>query len=205
MNYTEFQDYFFSNKLVNTQDIRLVFPEFDSRRLNEWKNKGYLTKVTNKNYIFSKIELNEEILMMIANRIYQPSYISMETALGYYGLIPEAVYQIISCTSKKSKKFDTELASFSYRSIKESYLFGYNLKKHNNMSYYIASPEKAILDFLYFNPHLRDEGDFEELRINQDLYFELTSEAKFEEYLSLMSNKRLFSRYKLFAEVIKNA
>lgn len=86
----------------------------------------------------------------IANRLYQPSYISFEYALAYYGLLPEMPYTITSATTKPTRNFMIDSSTFSYRSVKNSIFTGYSLIKQNNHSFLIADPEKACLDYLYF-------------------------------------------------------
>ena len=68
-------------------------------------------------------------LYLIANKLYQPSYISLEKALSYYGIIPETVYTITSITTKATREFATPRAIFSYQRIKKSAFIGYSPQK----------------------------------------------------------------------------
>ena len=86
----------------------------------------------------------------IANTIYQPSYISFEYALAYYGLLPEMPYTITCATTKATRNFSIGPNTFSYRSIKTNIFTGYSLIKQDNNSFLIADQEKACLDYLYF-------------------------------------------------------
>jgi len=86
----------------------------------------------------------------IANKLYMPSYISFEYALGYYQLIPEMVYTITSATSKPTRKFIFNNIAYDYRTIKIEAYTGYILKKSEHRSFIIAEPEKALVDYLYF-------------------------------------------------------
>jgi hypothetical protein len=113
--------------------------------------------------IFSDIKPDESTLFEISNLIYSPSYVSLESALSYYGLIPEAVFSINSVSTRKTAVFKTPLAVFNYRKIKKSLFFGYILQKYNNKSYKIASPEKAILDYFYHRAEIGKHYDFESL------------------------------------------
>ena len=107
MQYLEFQKSFNNFTVFSLADIRQVEPGFYRRRLNEWQGKGYLKKVIKGYYIFSGMVLKESVLFEIANRIYNPSYISFEMALAYYGLIPESVYGITSASTRKTSHFRT--------------------------------------------------------------------------------------------------
>lgn len=86
----------------------------------------------------------------IANRLYAPSYISLNTAMAYYHLIPEVVYAITSVTTKTTREFEVNNLSFSYRSIKPLAYTGYIPTIINGTTIFIATPEKSVADFLYF-------------------------------------------------------
>ena len=83
---------------------------------------------------------------LLANKIYIPSYISFETALSYYSIIPEIVYTITCATTKTTREFNNGDVAFAYYKIKMQAFTGY-VKKEN---YLIADPEKALTDYLYF-------------------------------------------------------
>ncbi|KUK49679.1 MAG: hypothetical protein XD75_0333 [Parcubacteria bacterium 33_209] len=86
----------------------------------------------------------------ISNKLYQPSYISLETALSYYGVIPEMVYSFTSVTSKASREYETPVGNFTYQTIKKEAFTGYQLKEVNREKVLIADIEKALADYLYF-------------------------------------------------------
>ncbi len=86
----------------------------------------------------------------VANRLYFPSYISLESALSYYNLIPETVYAVTSVTSKATREFEVVNRLFDYRKIKKEAFTGYIPKLINGEMVYIATPEKAVADYLYF-------------------------------------------------------
>jgi predicted transcriptional regulator of viral defense system len=86
----------------------------------------------------------------IANRLYQPSYVSFEYALAYYHLIPEAVYDVTSATTRTSRRFEALGKAFTYRRLKPSAFTGYHPEKVGGRVTLIAEPEKAVVDSLYF-------------------------------------------------------
>ena len=88
----------------------------------------------------------------IANQLYGPSYISLETALAHYELIPEAVMGMTSVVTGRSKRFYTPIGWFMYQTIPES-LFGIGVRTEGG--HLIASPEKALCDYLYTRSNLR--------------------------------------------------
>ncbi|KUK79048.1 MAG: hypothetical protein XD95_0641 [Microgenomates bacterium 39_7] len=82
----------------------------------------------------------------IANFLYEPSYISLESALSHYGILSQFVYTITSLSTKQTRKLVLDGKEYSYSSINKDLFWGYT--KSNN--YLIALPEKALLDSLYF-------------------------------------------------------
>ena len=185
MRYLELKEQLNKFIIFSLADIRKLESDFNRRRLSEWQDKGYIKKVRRGYYIFSDLELTEEVLFLIANRLYSPSYVSLEMALNYYGLIPEGVYSITSISTKKTKTFDTPLAAFSYRNVKPEIFFGYSLAKVGNHNYKIAEIEKAVLDYFYLNPIMSDEKNFIEWRFNFD---EFKSKADMQKFLSFLNN-----------------
>ena len=92
---------------------------------------------------------------IIANLIYGPSYISLEYALSYWGLIPEKVVEVTSVTNKRNKRFDTPLGRFSYRYLNNKrYHFGFRYVEGEGGAYLVASKEKAICDKIFFEGNL---------------------------------------------------
>lgn len=86
---------------------------------------------------------------LIANHLYAPSYVSMSSALRYYGLIPEAVYVMQSMTLKHSRNFDTPLGRFEYTSIaRKAFPIGLTSIQKEGFAFVMASPEKALCDLI---------------------------------------------------------
>lgn len=86
----------------------------------------------------------------IANKLYQPSYLSFEYALAYHNIMPEMVYSITSATTKSTREFDVEEINFAYFKIKKQAFSGYQLLNQGGRSFFIAEGEKALVDYLYF-------------------------------------------------------
>lgn len=198
MQYIELKDKLNEYIVFSLQDINKLDEGFYHSRLNDWQNKGYIKKIRRGYYMFTDQELNESVLFCVANKIYSPSYISLEMALSYYNLIPESVYGLTSVTSNKTKKFKTGIGEFIYSHFKSELLFGYSLVSIGGASYKIAEFEKAILDFFYINTNLKTEADYFELRINQEEFKTRLDYEKLIKYLSLFNNKSLEKRIKKF-------
>jgi hypothetical protein len=93
---------------------------------------------------------------LIANHIYGPSYVSMESALRYYGLIPETIHMVRSLAIKRSRVFENSISRFEYINCSEDYFpIGINQEIGGDYSFLIASPEKALCDLIAFTPEVR--------------------------------------------------
>jgi predicted transcriptional regulator of viral defense system len=86
----------------------------------------------------------------IANLLYRPSYISFTFALSYYHIIPEMVYPITSATTRTTATFTVLEKQFVYHRIKRAAFTGYAAERVDNRTVWIAEPEKALVDMLYF-------------------------------------------------------
>jgi predicted transcriptional regulator of viral defense system len=105
-----------------------------------------------KNEILLKVERGKYLLkgagihdFVLANFVYQPSYVSLESALNFYGILSQFPYEIVSSTPKKTVQKIIEGKSFVYVHLKKELFWGY--EKNNN--FLIALPEKALLDQIY--------------------------------------------------------
>ncbi|MCB9790286.1 hypothetical protein H6762_04900 [Candidatus Nomurabacteria bacterium] len=187
--------------VFSLNDIRQLDSSFYRSRLIEWSDKGYIIRLRRDKYMFSDTDTSESILFHIANRIYSPSYISLETALSYYGLIPETVYSITSVTTRKTNEFENKLGKFIYRTLNSNLFWGYDIVQN----FQIAEVEKCILDYLYLNPNIENESDFVELRFNGEDFLKKYSKEKFNKYLKIFNNKALNTRVNKFMKFLKNA
>jgi predicted transcriptional regulator of viral defense system len=187
--------------IFSIHEIEKSFPNFDKKNLVRWQKNGYITKIRNGFYYFTDTELNENFLYLVANEIYSPSYISFESALSYYNIIPEGVFSVISATTLKTNSFSTQLCEFSYMSIKPTLFFGYKLIEYQGHRYKIASLEKTILDYVYIKNNLKSVQDFEGLRWNKEVLKQINVEL-FNEYLAHYNSKALSSRIHLLNQYI---
>ena len=93
--------------------------------------------------------------LVLAQRIYGPSYISLETALSYHGWIPEAVYAITSASQGRSREFDTPVGCFSFTRVPQHTFYAdVSRVEKDTGSFMLASPLKALADYVYV--HKRD-------------------------------------------------
>jgi predicted transcriptional regulator of viral defense system len=96
--------------------------------------------------------LNNEYVSpyLIGNTLYQPSYISLETALSFYSVIPETVYSITSVTTKPTREFTTNGVHYVYHRVKQEAFTGYDVRDAEGEKIFFATPEKALADYCYF-------------------------------------------------------
>jgi hypothetical protein len=89
--------------------------------------------------------------LVLAQRIYGPSYISLETALSYHNWIPEAVYAVTSTSLDRSREFDTPMGRFSFTRVPQKTFYAEvkRVEKEGGGSFLLASPLKALADYVY--------------------------------------------------------
>lgn len=140
--------------LFSFLDLKRLFPEEKKDALKNqicgWQKKGWVRSL--KKGLYELRYPEEKILpdLFIANKLYEPSYVSLETALSYYSLIPEVAMQVTSVTTKATRRFENAYGVFTYRSVKSSLFFGVQLVLVQGEKVKMAEPEKAFADTIYF-------------------------------------------------------
>lgn len=132
--------------IFTTKEFRNIFglsEEASVVKLARYKKQGYLNSPKKGIYYFSD---NLPDKFRIANSLYLPSYVSLESILSKEGIIPEAVYSITSITTKATREFTDNQTAYNYLRIKKEAYTGY--AKEGNIL--VALPEKALVDYLYF-------------------------------------------------------
>lgn len=179
----------------NINQVLLWEKDFDRNNLTRWCKRGLLVKLKNQYYAFPEYRQVSDFSRYVANRIYAPSYISLYSALSFYGMIPEEVVQLTSVTTLKTAKFDNEFGTFHYQNVKQGMFFGYEVKTtQSGRGLMFATPEKALLDLLYLNPFYKTEQDMEELRLDEDYMQSEFSKERLLENLSKIGSKSLDKR-----------
>ena len=179
----------------NLNDIRKFAPDFHRRQLQFWLDRGLIRSFAGGYYILSTQEVNENFLMMMANRLYEPSFISLESALAYHQVIPETVLGLTSVSSRRTRKIESAWGAFSYRSVQPHLMFGYQVVEIDpKVKYKIACLEKAVLDFLYLHHEISSGGDFEGLRWNREILRPVMESERFRDTLAVFDKQALYSR-----------
>lgn len=195
MNYLEFRDKILPLGCFNIRQVLLWFPNFDRSNIIRWVKKGYLIKLRNEYYALAECKQTPDFQLLVANKIYNPSYVSLHSALSFYGIIPEMVVQTTSVTTLKTVRFTNDFGEFSYNNVKESLFFGYESKLLDDRhSVLFATPEKALLDLLYLYPFYNTSEEIENLRLDDYFMHEEFDFERFKKYLALFNSKALEKR-----------
>jgi len=155
MVFKEFRDIYREKDIIDSRDFPLLGNEnYLRRQVSEWVKKNRLISLRRGLYVINDSGILQNLPpSFVANMIYQPSYISLEWALRYYQLIPEEVYTHTSVSTRKTKQFNNQLGVFYNRKINRNLFWGFHSIEMNRRKVLIATPEKALIDFLYFNRH----------------------------------------------------
>ena len=136
-------------------------------QLNRWKKEKKIVRLAKSVYSLNQpyIKIKPDIFA-IAAALKSASYISMQSALSYYGLIPEHIYQHIGVTTGRGQEYNTPLLDIKFYHIPQRLFWGYrSLPLNTDNPIFMASAEKALLDLLYFTTGPIDFRFIEELRL----------------------------------------
>jgi hypothetical protein len=144
---------------VNPADIR--------RQLTRWTKSGQLYQL--RRGLYALAPPYQKVVpepFLLANRLVRASYVSCQSALSYYGLIPEYAPVVTSVTTLRPGRWDTPLGSFIFHHIKVDFLSGYRrLDVGNGQQAFVATPEKALLDLIHLWPGSDSPAYLSELRL----------------------------------------
>jgi hypothetical protein len=179
--------------------LKTYIPGTDDRRyalVKRWLKAGDIIRLKRGVYTFGEPwQRKTPSLYQIAQMLYFPSYISLESALSYHGWIPEAVYTVTSSTTKRKFEINSKLGTFSYTPVNFTKFFaGVNRVEDNNGVYLMASPWRAIADYIYvYRKKWNDIKSMQEdLRISFES-FKNSDQKTFNEVISASSNVKISS------------
>jgi len=169
MNFWQLRNQFYNLVCFNVNQVYAWSPDFEKNNLTRWTRQSLLAKLRNSWYSFPEYLKTPNIQHFVSNKIYTPSYVSLHSALAFYGIIPEAIVQTTAVSSLKKANYENLFGSFSYQQILPELMFGYEQKSFlNKQSLFFATPEKAILDLLYLYPQYNSEQEIAELRFDEE-------------------------------------
>jgi len=140
------------------------------RQLSRWAANGRVNRLRRGLYAlaapYRKVKAHP---FVVANRMVRPSYVSLQSALGFFGLIPESVPVTTSITTGRPGEFSTPLGIFVFRHVRTPLFQGFReVEMGDRQPAFVATPEKALLDLLYLEKSSDSEAYLGELRLEMD-------------------------------------
>ncbi len=176
MDYLKFLAALKSNglQLFSLRDVENIFPESNKKTIKNnlinWLNKGHIRRLKRNLYEYTEPGTGPGLPdLYIANNLYSPSYISLETALSFYNIIPEITAQVTSITTKPTREFRNSYGVFVYHSCKKRAFTGYQIIMYERYKITMADRGKALVDFLYFRLRRGISLDFGEERFDKKI------------------------------------
>jgi predicted transcriptional regulator of viral defense system len=144
----------FESALLLAGDIR---PQAVRLQLTRWTRSGRLIQLRRGLYVvappYQKVKPHP---FLVANLLQRASYISLQSALAFHGIIPETVPATLSVTTGRPRRWETPLGVFEFRHIQPGLLSGYRMTElqssGSGQQALVATPEKALLDLVYLQP-----------------------------------------------------
>lgn len=202
MNFWQLRNQFYDLICFNINQVYAWEPSFDKNNLTRWVKQNLLVKLRNSWYSFPDYMNVPNIQHFVSNKIYTPSYVSLHSALAFYGIIPEAIVQTTAVSSLKKASFENSFGSFSYQQVLPELMFGSEQKTFRNQhSLLFATPEKAILDLLYLYPQYNNEQEIIELRFDEEFMQEDLNVERLNEFTEKFQSKTLRNRVDLLLKI----
>ena len=189
MRFLEFKEKFSNFQVITVQDMRNVFGQINTPQLHSWKQKGYIASVKRGMYVMQGDAMD---IMLLANEM-NDSYISLESALSYYQMIPEITLSITSVSKKNKESISNIFGDFLYSKISSKLFCGFTLRESSlypGRFIRIAEKEKALFDLVYFRTDLKEEKDFSSLR----LHVEGVNVKKLKKFIALVEAPQIRNR-----------
>lgn len=204
MEYNSFLNKVQNLPVIDTRVLSAGVADYSSIKvqISRWVKSGKLIQLKRGIYLlpepYCKVQVSE---FYIANILKNPSYISLEKALEYHGLIPEAVNVFTSVTTKRPELLENPLGRFDYRHIKASLFWGYNSIAQNGQTFFMASAEKALLDYFYLKQAVISMDYLKEMRLQN---LENIKLRKLSEFAKCFNKKHLSEAVQLLTQFIKD-
>ena len=201
MTYLQFREQWHRVGCFNVYQVKAWYPDFDRNNYRRWIQKGFIIRLRQDWYAFADLIQTPDFARVIASRMYGPSYISLHTALSYYGIIPAAVVRITSITTNRKCVIQNAFGDYSYQTLKSELFWGYMPKTTEHGAFLLASAEKAILDLLYLYPEYCDEESLLNLRLDEDWMQEDLDAHRLLEFAQRAGSKALKQRVELLLKI----
>ncbi len=208
MRYEDFKILMMNKPFFNVKDISGIGKLDNTLKLqiSKWIKQKKIIPLKKGFYTLNDLDRKVKLSpYLLANELYFPSYVSLEFALSLYHLIPEAVNIFTSITTNKTKTFKNIFGTFVYHSIKKEYFFDFRAAKSpDNYNYFLATPEKAVIDFIYYNISFNVKDLKSELLYNYRFQnLDLLNIDTLKEYKKKFKEKKIIIAIKILEELIQ--
>lgn len=203
MLYYRFKTLFFPQICFGNEAISKAFPTFDKNNLTRWCHRGLLVKLRNGLYSFPEYLKHQEAIFYIANQLYPFAYITLHTALAYHNFVPNPpMMQVSSVSDRKTQDFKNGFGKFSYQRMKPALHFGYERISEGEITFLMATPEKALLDLFYLYPKYYDtEQSIRNFALEERTLYESLNVEMLYTYLGAFQNMALERRVSIFTRI----
>lgn len=194
--------------VISTQELLFKYKDYmqPSMKIKSEVSKGNLILLKRGLYETDKNQKGH----LLASYMKSPSYLSFEYALSFYGLIPEMVnvYTSATCNERHTFEYKNQYGTFTYQDVPEDvYRFGITIGEDNGYIYIIATPEKALCDYLYIQKPVKNKKQFisllfDSLRIDYETMMSLKIDDLLE--LAKLYKKTNLYFFVSFLEDVKN-
>ena len=190
MKFYDLQKKTVKSPVFSFNDIFKLFPNESEGKLkvqlSNWTSQGKLYRLRRGLYCLNETEIKEPFIL--SQLLYAPSYISLESALNYYGLIPDVPHSVTAVSTGNPRTFSTRYGTFTYRKLKGEYFFGFKKIPSEPYFFLIAEPEKSLLDFIYYKSKGIYTRDISDLRLSFPKGFSVN---KLKKYASVLKSPNI--------------
>ena len=172
-------------------------------QIGRWQKQGKIHLLKKGIYTLNDEERRAPLpTFLISNVLYTPSYISLESAMAYWDLIPEAVHLVTAVTYKKTAIFRNFYGAFSYRTLRRICFFGFVSVKMEGLPILMATAEKAILDKVYLDRSFKPHPDYflDNLRLQN---YEHLSQKRLLQVAKRFQSKKVSAGASILVELVK--
>lgn len=200
--------YFGVNDLALIYDINRNSLYMNIKR---WLKQGYLIRLKSGLYVtkeyISALQQKDAYFEFIANKLREPSYLSLEYALQKYGILTESIYVYTSISLKTKRNYINQFGRFTYRNIREDLFTGFVVRNEDSFNSRIATKAKALFDYIYSRTYkvaIIEKDILQSYRFNLDL-FSKKDLVEFNQYCKLTRMKKFLSVANNIGEMCDNS
>ncbi len=197
MKFDELRKYLRKSPIFTFEDVLMLFPDEGYANikllLHNWTKTGKLIRIKRSLYYLTEIDIFDNYFL--TPFIYSPSYISLESALNYYGIIPDIPQKIVSITTNNTQEFNTKKGVYLYRKISKRLFYGFKKVQDDSLFYLIAEKEKSVLDYLYYKSRGIYSKDLKEIRFTFDNDFDWDKFMEYSMDYNLPVTRRIINKF----------